>query len=153
MRYLNSELFIDLPIEKVFDFFSKPENLGKVTPKSMAFQIVSPLPLQMKKGTIIDYKIKVMGIPMKWRTEITDWNPPFGFQDTQIRGPYRRWVHTHTFEEAEGGTMMRDHVEYLPPGWIFEPLIHSLIVGPQVKKIFEYRASNFNYIFNEMKND
>ena len=93
----------------------------------------------MKPGALIDYRLKLFGIPFRWRTRIDTWQPPHQFSDSQIKGPYRKWVHTHTFEPVEGGVLMRDHVEYLSPGGPLEPLINRLFVTPQVQRIFTYR--------------
>lgn len=135
-------------IEQLFDFFSKAENLNSITPPILGFKIITPLPVEMKKGTIIDYKIKLNGIPFSWRTEITKWDPPFLFEDTQIRGPYKMWIHEHRFEEKEGLTNMTDTVRYLSPGGIFEFIPHNLMVKKKVEFIFDYREKMFNELFN-----
>lgn len=134
-------------INKLFDFFSKAENLNKITPPVLGFKIITPLPVEMKKGTLIDYKIKLNGIPFNWRTEITKWEPPFLFEDTQIRGPYKIWIHEHRFEEKDGVTYMTDTVKYLSPGSIFEFIPHYLIVKKKVEFIFDYREKLFKEIF------
>jgi len=136
---LEKTTFINQPLDKVFDFFSKAENLNKITPPELSFKIITPLPIKMQKGTLIDYKIKVEGIPMLWRTEISEWNPPYYFIDSQLKGPYVKWVHEHHFESVDNGTKMIDKVTFRSPGWIFEPIIHNLIVKNKVEKIFEYR--------------
>jgi ligand-binding SRPBCC domain-containing protein len=89
LRTIIRESIIRLPIEEVFDFFSNAENLNLLTPGKLNFKILTPLPVKMEKGTLIDYKISIMGIPFKWRTEITDWEPPFRFVDIQLKGPYK----------------------------------------------------------------
>lgn len=134
-------------IGNVFGFFSKAENLNKITPPMLGFKIITPLPVEMKKGTIIDYKIKLNGIPFRWRTEITKWEPPYMFEDTQINGPYKIWIHEHRFEENEGMTNMTDTVRYLSPGGIFEFIPHYLIVKKKVEFIFNYREKIFNELF------
>ena len=134
-------------IEQLFDFFSKAENLNIITPPILGFKIITPLPVEMKKGTIIDYKIKLNGIPFRWRTEITKWDPPCFFEDTQIWGPYKMWIHEHRFEEKDGMTNMIDTVRYLSPGGIFEFIPHYLIVKKKVEFIFNYREKIFNELF------
>ena len=134
-------------IEQLFDFFSKAENLNSITPPLLGFKIITPLPVQMKKGTIIDYKIKLNGIPFSWRTEITKWDPPFLFEDTQIKGPYKIWIHEHRFDEKEGMTIMTDTVRYLSPGGIFEFIPHNLMVKKKVEFIFDYREKVLNELF------
>lgn len=134
-------------IEQLFDFFSKAENLNSITPPLLGFKIITPLPVEMKKGTIIDYKIKLNGIPFSWRTEITKWDPPFLFEDTQIKGPYKLWIHEHRFDEKEGMTIMTDTVRYLSPGGIFEFIPHNLMVKKKVEFIFDYREKVLNELF------
>ncbi len=137
---LYRETFVKQPPDKVFDFFSKAENLEVLTPKWLKFQIVTPLPIAMKQGTLIDYKINLFGIPMQWRSEISTWQPPESFTDTQLKGPYSKWVHTHRFEEKDGGTVIIDNVEYRVPGAFLTPLINTLFVKPQLNQIFNFRA-------------
>jgi ligand-binding SRPBCC domain-containing protein len=144
---LTAETKLYRPLADVFDFFSKAENLNEVTPPQVAFQILSPLPIAMGAGTTIDYRIKLSGIPFRWRTLISTWEPPFRFIDEQVRGPYSLWRHTHTFEQMDGYVLMRDRVEYLSPGWILEPLIHHLFVRRRVEQIFAYRATQFEKLF------
>ncbi len=102
----------------------------------------------MRKGTIIDYVIRLNGIPMKWKTEITGWEPPFLFEDTQIKGPYKIWIHEHKFESRGEDTLMTDTVKYLSYGGIFEFIPQNLIVKNKVEKIFNYREKVLSDIFN-----
>lgn len=139
-KVLQSELTIPHPPELVFPFFSRAENLQKITPPSLKFAIKTPLPVEMKAGALIDYRISLLGIPMNWRTEITIWEPPFRFVDTQLKGPYHTWIHEHKFEATpEGHTRMMDTVRYrLPLAPLSEPA-HWLFVRAQVRSIFRYR--------------
>lgn len=146
---LKRETILNLPVNEVFDFFSKAENLDKITPPVLGFRIITPLPVDMKKGTLIDYKIKLNGIPFDWKTEITEWEPPFYFTDTQIKGPYKMWVHQHRFEDQNGRTKMTDIVNYLSPGGFFEFIPHNLIVKNKVEYIFDYRGKILAEIFGE----
>lgn len=134
-------------IEEVFDFFSKAENLNRITPPELGFKILTPLPVKMNKGTLIDYKIKLNGIPFNWRTQITKWEPPFCFEDTQIKGPYKLWIHEHKFEETDGITRMTDIVNYLSPGGIFEFIPHQIMVKKKVESIFKFREKILNEYF------
>lgn len=147
MHTLIKETIIDRPLNEVFDFFSKAENLNEITPADMQFKILTPLPINIHKGTLIDYRIKVNGIPFKWRTEITSWNPPYQFIDTQVKGPYSIWIHEHIFEERDGKTYMKDIVKFKSPGWILEPIIHTLFIEKKVKAIFNYREEQLLRIF------
>lgn len=131
---------IALPIDHVFDFFSNAANLERITPPEINFNILTKLPIDIRKGTLIDYEISLFRIPVKWRTEITEWNPPHSFIDQQIRGPYRQWIHRHTFTELENGiTKMDDTVRYRLP---LEPLgdLAHFLVRTELEAIFDYRA-------------
>ncbi|MBX9678647.1 MAG: SRPBCC family protein [Gemmataceae bacterium] len=139
VRTLNVEMWLPRPIDEVFPFFADAGNLDAITPPWLHFHIVTPRPIDMKAGALIDYKLRVRGIPITWRTEITHWEPPYRFVDRQLKGPYRQWIHEHTFEEKDGGTIIRDKIDYAAPGWLLEPIIHGLFVGPDVRKIFAYR--------------
>jgi ligand-binding SRPBCC domain-containing protein len=139
VRTLTTELWLPAPLTEVFAFFSDAHNLQVLTPPWLHFRILTPPPIPMHLGTRIEYRLRWHGLPLFWRTEISDWNPPLRFVDRQIRGPYRRWVHEHTFAQREGGTLMRDRVDYAVPGWLLEPLVSRLIVTPDVERIFAYR--------------
>jgi len=144
---LETETWLPAPLEEVFDFFKKAENLQQLTPPWLDFQILTPLPVEMKQGALIDYRLKLYGVPLQWRTEISLWEPPFRFVDAQLQGPYRKWVHTHTFEAVNGGTLMRDRVEYRLPGGVLAPLAHRLFVKRNVKAIFQFREARITEIF------
>lgn len=146
-----TETIIPAPRDEVFPFFANAENLSRLTPASLDFHILTPQPITMHEGALIDYRIRLRGFPMRWRTRITRWNPPFEFADEQLSGPYRKWVHTHTFEDAgNGATLMRDHVRYalpLPPfGEIALPFVRAEITG-----IFEFRRRVLLELFPDAK--
>ncbi|HRG60011.1 MAG TPA: SRPBCC family protein [Bacteroidia bacterium] len=138
---------IKRPLNEVFDFFSKAENLNLLTPPELQFKILTPLPIEMKKGTLIDYKIKLNGISFTWKTEISKWQQNECFVDQQLKGPYKIWHHTHSFRAIEGGTEMIDEVKYLSPGWIFEPIIQGIYIKKKVEGIFDYRNTQLKTIF------
>jgi ligand-binding SRPBCC domain-containing protein len=140
---------INKPLSEVFDFFKDAGNLNRLTPPSVQFKILTPLPIEIKRGTLIDYSIKINGIPFKWQTEICIWEPPYRFMDQQIKGPYKVWRHEHKFEEIDGITHMTDTVDFLSPGWILEPLINQLYIKHKVKEIFDYRAEQIKIWANE----
>jgi ligand-binding SRPBCC domain-containing protein len=143
-RLLQTDVFIPRSPAEVFAFFADASNLERLTPRWINFRIVTPLPIEMKQGTMIDYTIRIHGIPVKWRTEIEAWEPPRRFVDTQRRGPYSLWRHEHTFEEVEGGTLCGDRVAYRAPmGW----LTHPLLVDRDVRRIFEYRRNALLEVF------
>ena len=129
---------LPLPIEKVFEFFSKAENLQAITPPELHFKIITPLPIVMGQGTLIDYKIKLSGVPFGWRTRITHWDPPYAFADQQLKGPYAIWFHTHTFADEGGRTRMDDEVLYKLPLWPLGEVAYPFVKG-KVSEIFQYR--------------
>ena len=126
--------------DTVFPFFADATNLERLTPDVLRFRVLTPAPIAMGPGALIDYRLSLRGLPMRWRTEITAWDPPRRFEDRQLRGPYRQWLHTHLFEEADGGTTVRDEVRYRlrGPDLLTRP-INSLLVQPNVARIFAYR--------------
>lgn len=128
------------PREEVFSFFSKPENLKLITPPGLDFIILTPLPINMKSGTLIDYSVRILGVRRHWTTLIIDYNPPEKFVDVQLKGPYTFWHHTHTFKETEEGTLLEDNVQYIVPFGILGRLAHALLIRRQLNHIFEYRA-------------
>jgi ligand-binding SRPBCC domain-containing protein len=131
-----AELWLPEKRDAVFSFFADAHNLEAITPPWLNFRIVTPEPIDMHSGARIDYQLRVHGFPVRWKTEISAWEPPFRFVDNQLSGPYRKWIHTHIFEEKDGGTLCRDHVEYAVLGGHF---INWLIVRRDVEKIFAYR--------------
>ncbi|MFN5025170.1 MAG: SRPBCC family protein [Bacteroidota bacterium] len=145
---LETKTIIHRPLSEVFSFFSKAENLNELTPPELHFKILTPMPIEMKQGIYIDYRIKLNGIPFSWKTLISTWEPPHRFVDEQIKGPYMRWHHTHSFKSVdENTTEMTDRIEYLSPGWILEPLINRLFVQKKVEAIFAYREHKLLEIF------
>jgi len=125
---------------EVFAFFERPENLARITPENLGFVILTPSPIQMRTGAVIDYTIGLFGLRLHWRTLITGYEPPLRFADVCLKGPYAFWHHTHSFHEAPGGTLMVDEVRYcLPFGWVGR-LAHNLWVRRQLQTIFDFRA-------------
>ena len=124
--------------EEVFPFFADPMNLERITPPFLHFRIVTPPPLEMRPGLLIDYRLRLYGIPLGWRTRIEAWEPPHGFTDVQVSGPYRSWVHRHEFVEVSGGTEVRDCVDYVLPFGPLGRIAHPL-VRASLDRIFAYR--------------
>ncbi len=138
-RFLETVSLLPQTVEAVFAFFSNAENLERITPPELAFQILTPTPIDIGEGTVIDYRLRLFGVPFSWRTKIVHWQPNEQFIDEQIRGPYSSWRHLHTFAERENGTRMTDRVEYglplQPAGSLALPLVRR-----QLDRIFRYRA-------------
>ncbi|HET8797477.1 MAG TPA: SRPBCC family protein [Thermoanaerobaculia bacterium] len=138
---------IDAPLAEVFEFFSTPANLGRITPPSMGFRITAGPERRLQEGDRIDYAIRVFGLSMRWTTRITLWREREVFADLQERGPYRYWHHTHTFRAADGGVEMHDRVEYELPFGFLGRLFGGPIVRRQLDAIFAYRAEAIRNIF------
>ena len=128
------------PLPRVFEFFSEPENLARITPPSTRFRIVAGPRRRLREGDRIEYALRVFGLPFRWASRIEAWRENESFTDVQERGPYKSWRHTHTFREAAGGVEMHDVVEYeLPFGWLGRAAA-GWLVRRELEKIFEYRG-------------
>jgi ligand-binding SRPBCC domain-containing protein len=142
---LQTELLLPAPRDNVFEFFSDARQLETLTPPWIRFQIVTPLPIAMHPGALIDYKLRIRGLPVRWRSVISIWEPPVRFVDQQVCGPYRCWRHEHGFESHHsGGTVVRDTIDYRVPGG---RLINRLFVQPDVERIFRYRLAKLKELF------
>lgn len=138
------EMIIPRSQEETFAFFSDARNLDILTPRWVGFKILTPTPIEMRAGALIEYQIRIHGIPIRWRTEITEWEAPHRFVDLQLKGPYEWWHHEHRFESSKDGTRMIDEVEFRAPlHWIS----HPLIVKRDVRRIFDYRAQALERLF------
>jgi ligand-binding SRPBCC domain-containing protein len=136
---LTRTLTLGLPRRRVFEFFADAGNLERITPPELNFNIITPRPIDIGRGTLIDYKLRLRGLPITWRTEISVWDPPNEFVDRQLSGPYRQWVHRHTFTElGPEETLIEDEVRYRLP---LEPLgdIAHFIVRRELEYIFDFR--------------
>jgi len=141
---------ISKSIIDVFDFFSKPENLSVITPNKMDFKILTPSPIEMKEGTLIDYTVKIMSFPIRWRTLITKYDPPNMFIDQQLKGPYSMWHHTHLFEKInDNETLIKDIILYAVPFSFIGSITHSLYIKRDLENIFDYRSQEIKRIFND----
>lgn len=139
-QFLETVTILPLPVVDVFAFFANAENLQHITPPELAFRILTRTPIVIVEGTVIDYRLKLFGVPFIWRSRIVQWQPHEQFIDEQIRGPYRSWRHLHTFVDCESGTRMTDRVEYRLP---FQPAgaLAMPLVRRQLDRIFRYRSS------------
>jgi len=141
---LSSELALPRPRDEVFAFFSNAGNLEVLTPPWLHFQILTAEPIDLRAGTLIDYRLHLHGIPIHWRSEITTWEPPHRFVDEQRKGPYKVWIHEHHFEEDAGRTIAIDHVQYDHFGG---KLVNRLFVARDLKRVFGYRRQKLLEIF------
>lgn len=140
--------WIPAGIEAVFEFFSNARNLERITPPFLNFEVVGMSTPEIQQGSLIDYQLKLHGVPVKWRTLIEAWHPRKMFVDTQLKGPYRLWHHTHRFEELAGGVLIEDQVFFrLPAGWLGDLVAGSFVRG-DVEKIFDYRREVIAGIFS-----
>ena len=145
---LQRQQSIKRPLHEVFDFFSRPEHLGRLTPGDLRFQMLTPAPIQMKDGAVIDYVIKLFGQDLRWTTLITLFDPPHKFVDVQLKGPYSFWHHTHTFTPTENGTIITDEVNYAMPFGILGRIAHNLVVRHQLARIFTFRQEQILALFH-----
>jgi ligand-binding SRPBCC domain-containing protein len=138
---LQREQWVPRSIEDVYAFFADAKNLEAITPSWLGFRIISPQPIAMRAGVQIVYRLWWHRFPVRWVTEIRSWDPPAGFVDVQLKGPYSHWHHTHSFQPAGGGTLVRDVVQYALPFGFLGRLAHAWVVKAELDAIFEYRAN------------
>jgi len=136
---LNDSFIVKSDLPTTWKFFSMAENLPRITPSWLKFTLLTPAPIEIKQDTVLDYKIKSNGLPLRWRSLIVAWEPMKMFIDTQARGPYASWVHRHTFEQTPEGVLCGDQVTYKLPGGPIGRVVNSLMVKRQLTEIFRYR--------------
>ena len=137
---LEREQRVELPLEQAFEFYGDAGNLEAITPPWMGFRLTTPPPRPMRAGALIAYRLKLHGLPVRWKTRIEVWEPPHRFVDVQLSGPYSRWEHTHSFEDlGAGAIMIRDRVRYSLPFGPLGELAHRLIIRRDLRRIFDYR--------------
>ncbi|MEI6083066.1 MAG: SRPBCC family protein [Verrucomicrobiota bacterium] len=141
---LTSEQWLSRPLPEIFAFFADAGNLDALTPPWLRFEILTPRPIAMQVGARIDYRLRIRGLPVRWQSEITTWQPPHRFVDEQRRGPYRVWHHEHAFTEQDGGTLVKDHVRYAVFGGA---LVERLFVRRDIATIFAYRQAKLAEMF------
>jgi ligand-binding SRPBCC domain-containing protein len=131
---------VEIPIAEAFAFYGDARNLERITPPWLGFEVTTPAPIEMEVGTLIEYRLRLHRVPVRWRTRITGWEPPRRFVDTQISGPYSLWEHTHAFEEdGPGATIIKDRVRYAIPFGPLGELANRLLVQRDLPQIFDYR--------------
>lgn len=147
---LNSKLWLPRPLDEVFPFFADARNLETLTPPWLRFEVLTPGPVAMAAGARIDYRLRLRGIPIRWQSEITAWEPPYRFIDEQVVGPYRLWIHEHRFTEKNGNTLAEDFVRYAVHGGA---IVNRLLVARDLRRIFEYRRQQMQSIFGALAED
>lgn len=147
MYTLTFEVEMPRPLEKVFGFFSDAGNLELLTPPWLRFQILTPRPIEMHPGRLIDYRLRLRGFPIHWQSEITVWEPPNRFVDEQRRGPYKTWIHEHVFEERNGKTVVIDRVQYDHYGGT---LVNRFLVARDLDRVFAYRRKKLMELFGSI---
>ncbi|MBA2505032.1 MAG: SRPBCC family protein [Thermoleophilaceae bacterium] len=133
---------------EAFEFFADAHNLEAITPPLLRFRVITPRPIGMQEGTLIEYRLRLRGAPVRWLTRIEEWKPGVRFVDRQLRGPYALWHHTHEFEpDGEGGTIMRDRVRYRLPLGVLGGIAHLLFVKRDLERIFDFRREEIERRF------
>ncbi|MFZ2493722.1 MAG: SRPBCC family protein [Thermoanaerobaculia bacterium] len=143
-----AETELPLPRAEVFAFFADAANLQRITPPELGFEIRSAMPVELREGTLIEYRLRLLGIPFGWTTRIAAWDPPARFVDEQLRGPYRQWVHEHAFTAVGERTRMRDTVRWSLPMQPFGELAYPLVKF-QIGRIFAYRETAIRELLRE----
>jgi ligand-binding SRPBCC domain-containing protein len=138
---LQREQLVNAPLDEAFAFFAQARNLERITPPWLRFEVLTPEPITMRTGAVIEYGLRLRGIPLRWTARIEDWQEGRAFVDRQIRGPYRLWHHRHEFEPHRYGTIVRDHVHYVLPLWRLGDAAHALIVRRDLERIFDFRSA------------
>ncbi len=142
---LTSSFIVRRPLDTVFRFFSDAHNLETLTPPWLRFRVLTPAPITIERGTRIDYALRIHGVPIRWKGEIDVWEPPFRFADRQLRGPYRRWQHEHTFQQCDTGTLVRDCVDFEVHGG----RLAGRFVAADVRRVFSYRRDCLLDLFTD----
>ncbi len=147
---LTSRVWLPRPLSEVFPFFADAHNLEVLTPPWLRFEVLTPEPIPMRAGTLIDYRLRLRGLPIRWQSEISAWQPPHRFVDEQRKGPYRIWIHEHRFSEHDGSTLVEDFVRYAVYGGT---LVNRVFVARDLHQIFEHRRAKMQEVFGRLPGD
>jgi ligand-binding SRPBCC domain-containing protein len=139
IHVIEREQLVPRELPEVYEFFSRARNLEVLTPPFLSFSVLTPEPIEMRSGTLIDYRLRLHGLPMRWRTLIETWEPGQRFVDRQLRGPYKLWHHTHEFQAVDGGTIVADRVRYEIPLGPLGEIARTLFVRRDLDRVFAYR--------------
>ena len=143
---LHRRQWVPTSLHETFRFFERPENLPRITPPWLGLELLTVAPIVMTHGLAIDYRVRVLGWPTRWRSLIDEWDPPHLFRDVQVLGPYRRWDHRHWFRAQHGGTLVEDIVVYELPVGAFGALLNRVMVRRQLDAIFDYRRARIDEV-------
>lgn len=149
VHVLEREQWVPTPPEETFELYSDAFALERITPPWLSFRVTSPGPLRLTEGTLIDYRLRLHGVPVRWRSRIEAWEPPTRFVDRQVRGPYSLWHHTHEFAARDGGTLITDHVRYAIPIGPLGDIAHRAFVRRDLERIFDFRRSAVEAILRQ----
>jgi ligand-binding SRPBCC domain-containing protein len=146
---LRREQLVPGPPSDVFEFYAEAGNLERITPAWLGFRVVTAQPIEMRPGALIEYRLTLHRVPVRWLTRIEEWEPGERFVDVQVKGPYRLWHHTHTFEAHNGDTIVRDEVRYALPLGPLGELAHRLFVRRDLERIFDFRHASVSKVMTE----
>ncbi len=141
VHLLEREQLVPRPVDEVFDFFAQARNLERITPPWLGFEVLTPGPVEMRSGTLIEYRLRVHAVPVRWISRIEEWDSGRLFVDRQLRGPYRLWHHRHEFVASAEGTVVRDRVRYALPLGLLGELAHAAFVRRDLERIFDFRRA------------
>ena len=151
VHVLEREQLVPRPLDEVFAFFAQARNLERITPPWLRFEVLTPEPIAMAPGTLIDYRLRLRGIPLRWRSRIEEWEDGRAFADRQLRGPYRLWHHRHEFVACGAGTVVRDRVRYALPLGRLGSLAHAAFVRRDLERIFDHRRAAVRRLLDERR--
>lgn len=146
--YFQDQQFLSVSSEELFLFFSNPDNLSRITPASSGFRVLESSKPVIEKGVVIKYRLKIMGIPVSWVAQIEDWVPNMSFTDVQLKGPFAYYKHKHILEKVEGGTLIRDELEYRLPLGLIGALLGNYFVRHEFKRTFSFRKKKMEELFS-----
>ena len=145
---IEKKIILNNTIDSVFSFFNRIENLNQITPAWLQLQLLSPIPARLTKGSLLKFTFKLNGIPLKFKTEVSEWKAADYFVITQNEGPFLLWNHRHQFESKENKTIFYDRVEYAIPGGLLEPYLNYFYVAKKIKRVFNFRSQKLEQLFN-----
>jgi len=147
---LEARVWIGRPRPDVFAFFADPENLARLSPPSLQVTLLTA-PEPMSTGSVLDYRLRWLGVPLRWRAYVREYDPPFRFLDVQLLGPCTRWEHRHRFLEADGGTVVEDRVVYRLPLGVLGKILHAAVVGRQLRAAWAYRTRQLEALLGPVR--